>query len=24
VVLALWGVAGVVIALRFFTWEPRR
>jgi ABC-2 type transport system permease protein len=23
-VLALWGVAGVVIALRFFTWEPRR
>jgi ABC-2 type transport system permease protein len=23
-VLALWGIAGVVIALRFFTWEPRR
>lgn len=23
-VLALWGVVGVVVALRFFTWEPRR
>lgn len=23
-VIALWGVAGVVIALRFFRWEPRR
>ncbi len=23
-VVALWGVAAVVVALRFFTWEPRR
>lgn len=23
-VMAAWGVAGVLIALRFFTWEPRR
>jgi hypothetical protein len=24
VVVALWGVAGMVLALRFFTWEPRQ
>ena len=23
-VLALWGLAGLVVALRFFSWEPRR
>lgn len=23
-VIALWGVAGVLLALRFFSWEPRR
>ena len=23
-VIAAWGVAGLLIALRFFTWEPRR
>lgn len=23
-VMALWGLAGVVVALRFFSWEPRR
>jgi ABC-2 type transport system permease protein len=23
-VVALWGVVGLVVALRFFTWEPRR
>jgi ABC-2 type transport system permease protein len=23
-VIAAWGVLGVVIALRFFSWEPRR
>lgn len=23
-VIALWGVAGVAVALRFFSWEPRR
>jgi hypothetical protein len=24
VVLALWGAGGVAVAVRFFTWEPRR
>lgn len=23
-VIALWGVAGALLALRFFTWEPRK
>jgi ABC-2 type transport system permease protein len=23
-VVALWGVAGLVLAARFFSWEPRR
>jgi ABC-2 type transport system permease protein len=23
-VIAIWGVAGVLVAVRFFTWEPRR
>jgi ABC-2 type transport system permease protein len=23
-VLALWGIAGVVAAIRYFSWEPRR
>ena len=22
-VIAAWGVAGVLVAVRFFTWEPR-
>lgn len=24
VVLAIWGIAGLILALRFFSWEPRR